>query len=98
MAEIKWTEEALRWLENIFQYIAEDNPAAAQKVIADIYEKAQILKTFPMIGFMYREEGDGEIRILLCGHYRITYFVKDDVAEILGIFHGAMNIENYLTY
>jgi hypothetical protein len=31
MAEIAWTEEAQRWLEDIFEYIAADNPAAAAR-------------------------------------------------------------------
>ena len=26
MAEIAWTNEALHWLEDIFEYIAADNP------------------------------------------------------------------------
>jgi len=43
MAEIRWTEEAHRWLKDIFDYIATDHPEAAQKVVADIYEKSQRL-------------------------------------------------------
>jgi len=30
MAEIRWTREAIYWLKEIYQYIAVDNPAAAQ--------------------------------------------------------------------
>ena len=29
MAEIRWTEEAQRWMQDIYEYIAADNPAAA---------------------------------------------------------------------
>ena len=32
MAEIRWTEEAQRWLRDIHDYIAMDDPDAAQKV------------------------------------------------------------------
>jgi toxin ParE1/3/4 len=39
MAEIRWTEEAVKWLRNIYDYISEDNPIAAQHVIEGIYEK-----------------------------------------------------------
>jgi plasmid stabilization system protein ParE len=96
MAEIKWTEEATIWLENIFDYIAEENPLAAQRVVEGIYDKTQILKSFPEIGYKYRKEPEGEIRVLLYGHYRIAYFVKDNSVEILGIFHGSLKIEEYL--
>ncbi|MES9858034.1 MAG: type II toxin-antitoxin system RelE/ParE family toxin [Sedimenticola sp.] len=86
MAEIRWTEEAIKWLQDIYEYISEDNPEAAQKVVDGIYEKSQILKTFPEIGYKYRDEPDGEIRILLYGHYRIAYIIKYEVVEMLGIF------------
>lgn len=34
MAEIRWTEEARRWLRDIHDYIAADNPDAARKVVS----------------------------------------------------------------
>jgi len=96
MAEIGWTEEAVKWLRNIHDYISKDNPIAAQNVIERIYEKTQILESFPEIGYKHRNEPDGEIRIILYGHYRIAYLIKQDAVEILGIFHGSMEIEKYI--
>ena len=96
MAEIRWTEEAVKWLRNIYDYISEDNPIAAQKVIEEIYEKTQLLESFPEIGYKYRDEPDGQVRILLYGHYRIAYLIKQDAVEILGIFHGSMEIGKYI--
>jgi len=97
MAEIIWTEEAERWLKNIHDYIAQDNPSAAEKVIAAIYQCTQILLDFPGAGYRYRSESEGDIRILLYGHYRIAYLIKDNERiEILGVFHGALNIDQYL--
>ncbi|WP_043739610.1 type II toxin-antitoxin system RelE/ParE family toxin [Thioalkalivibrio nitratireducens] len=96
MAEIRWTEEAHRWLRDIHDYIAADNPAAAQKVVSGIYDKAQMLRSFPEIGHRYRAEAEGEIRILLYGHYRIAYLLKSPCSiDILGVFHGALDIDRY---
>lgn len=98
MAKIRWTSEAVNWLQDIFEYISQENPSAAHKVVDGIYNKAQTLKKFPKIGHIYRNEPEGEIRILLYGHYRITYFLKSsENIEILGVFHGAMEIERYLS-
>ena len=98
MAEIRWTEEAQRWLRDIHEYIAADNPNAAQQVVSGIYEKAQVLRRFPEIGHVYRTEADGEIRILLYGHYRIAYLLKSSSSiDVLGVFHGALDIDRYLT-
>ena len=97
MAEIKWTVEAEVWLRDIYDYIAHDNPSAAARVVDGIYEKAQLLKEHPEIGYKYRSESEGEIRILLYGHYRIAYLVAgDESIDILGIFHGALEIDRYL--
>jgi len=97
MGKINWTSEANKWLRDIFDYIARDNPEAATNVVSGIYDKAQILRKFPEIGHKYRTEPDGEIRILLYGHYRIAYLVKTkDEIDILGVFHGALDIDRYL--
>ena len=42
MAEIVWTLEAANSLEEIHDYIAEDNPAAALNVVTGIYDKIQL--------------------------------------------------------
>lgn len=97
MAELNWTAEAERWLQDIFQYIAEDNPAAAVEVIEDIYQKAQLLLEQPQLGYKHEAWPNREVHILLYGHYRIAYLVKPNKnIDVLGIFHGAIEIERYL--
>ena len=97
MAKIRWTPEAEKWLRDIHDYIARDNENAAQRVITEIYKKVQILSDFPEIGYKYRSELEGDIRILLYGHYRIAYLIRNkESIDILGVFHGAMEIERYL--
>jgi plasmid stabilization system protein ParE len=97
MAEINWTREAEFWLRDIFNYIAADNPDAADRTVEGIYEKAQALIDFPRIGHRYDPVADREVRILLYGHYRVAYLIKDDGnIDILGVFHGALDIERYL--
>jgi plasmid stabilization system protein ParE len=76
MAELRWTREAEQWLQDIYEYIAIDNPVAAKRVIAGIYDKAQLLRQFPELGQKYRSEPEGDIRIVLYGHYRIVYLIR----------------------
>jgi plasmid stabilization system protein ParE len=96
MAKIRWSNEAEQWLREIYQYIAKDNPSAAEKVVSGIYDKAQFLSEFPQLGHKYREEQEGDIRVLLYGHYRIAYIITRDYIDILGVFHGALDIDRYL--
>ena len=95
MAELVWTEESERWLRDIFDYIAQDNPDAAVSVVSGIYDRAQSLLQFPESGYKY--EGSPEnVRILLYGHYRIAYTIAGEQIVVLGVFHGALAIERYL--
>ena len=105
MAKIRWTEEAYRWLKDIYDYIALDNLEAAQKVVYSICQKVQLLDQFPEAGYKYQNEPEAEIRILLYGHYRIAYLLKDKnknkpsgsiQIDILGVFHSALDIDKYL--
>jgi toxin ParE1/3/4 len=97
MARLNWTQEAETWLRDIYEYIAQDNPVAAARVVEGIYERAQALSEFPQIGHRYEGIADREVRILLYGHYRIAYLIKsEEDIDILGVFHGALNIQRYL--
>ena len=50
MAEIVWTAEAETWLKDIYDYISEDNPEAAAKVVQGIYIPAgSAISSFPSI-------------------------------------------------
>ncbi len=97
MVKIEWTDEAKFWLKDIHDYIAQDNKRIAKKITKEIYNKVQILATFPQIGYVYPNDDDLEIRILLYGHYRIAYLIKGtNTISILGVFHGALDIQRYL--
>lgn len=95
MAQVVWTDEARRWLQDIYDHIAADNEAAAHRTVRAIHQRAEILLTFPEIGYRYRERP--EIRVLLYGHYRIAYLISAtrDV-QVLGVFHGALDMGRYL--
>jgi plasmid stabilization system protein ParE len=97
MVELRWTDEAQTWLRDIFDYIASDNPQAAARVVEGIYAHAQVLLGFPDVGYRYRQVEEGEIRILLYGHYRIAYLHRSDKTsvDILGVFHGTLDIDRY---
>ena len=92
MGQVVWTAEAERWLSEIHDYIAADNPAAAQRTLHGLS-----LADFPERGYRHTSRSGEPLRIVLYGHYRIAYSVDDhqDVT-ILGVFHGALDMERYL--
>ena len=96
MGEVRWTAEAESWLREIHDYIAQDNPSAAFRTVQGIYAKAQTLADFPEIGHRYQGRIEADVRILLYGHYRIAYRVRRGGVDVLGVFHGALDIERFL--
>ena len=97
MAEIRWSREAEQWLKDIYDYIAQDNPTAAAKVVSSLIGKVKLLADFPELGQKFREEPEGDIRVLLYGHYRIAYLITGhEYIDILGVFHGALDLDRYI--
>ena len=89
--------EASDCLEEIHSYLAQDNPDAARRVVRGIYARAQDLTLFPKTGYEYKTRQGRTGRVLLYGHYRIGHQVlPDDVVEVLGVYHGAMDLDRIL--
>ncbi|MDA8246717.1 type II toxin-antitoxin system RelE/ParE family toxin [Acidithiobacillus sp.] len=78
--------------------MAQDNPNAAVRVIDGILEKAETLTSFPDMGTRLRVVPEGDVRMILYGHYRVAYLHRNDseTIEVIGVFHGALNIDRYL--
>jgi plasmid stabilization system protein ParE len=99
VVEINWTHESEVSLRDIYYYIAADNRDAAERTILGIVRKAQLLRQYPRLGHRYEPEHSREVRILLYRHYRIVYLVKNETRiDILGVFHGALDIGRYLLF
>ena len=97
MAEITWTLESERWLREIYDYIATHDSQAATRLVEGIHERVQILRQFPLLGHIYEGHTGQHIRILHYGHYRIVYLIKPDQdMDILGVFHGALDVDRYV--
>lgn len=63
--------------------------------LKDIHD--YIAQDNPKVGYTYENDANNEIRILLYGHYRIAYLIKDtETIDILGVFHGSLAIERYI--
>ncbi len=97
MGKVDWTREAERWLRDIHDYIAGEDPKAAIKTVRGILAKAQMLTAFPELGQRYPRHTDKNIRVLRYGHYRIAYLVKDrENIDILGVFHERLDISRFV--
>ena len=85
-------EDALSDLQGIFNWIAKDNPAAAQRLVNRIFRKLELLLTpgFARMGRLGLDPGTYE---LIERPYIIVYEVREQHDEIVGlaVFHSARN-------
>jgi toxin ParE1/3/4 len=84
--KLRYERGALADLEEIFSYIAADNPAAAARLVARIEEVAARITASPYLGEATRKSG---FRRFPVGNYLIVYEVGADEVIIHYVRHGA---------
>lgn len=85
---VRWLRAALKDLDEIGDYIANDSPRAAAEVVDIIWESVQSLSDFPALGRPGRVHGTREL-VVTGTPYVVPYRVKAGTVEILRVFHGA---------
>ena len=88
MKRIRWTERALRRLDQIGAFIEKDNPTAAAQVVVRIVSVVDNLAEHPAMGRVGRVKGTREL-VLADIPYIIPYRVVSDEIEILTVMHAA---------
>jgi addiction module RelE/StbE family toxin len=97
--EVLWTEVAIRDLEQIVDYVAQEAPIAAQRIFDSIAERARTLNTLPLRGRIVPELARFEIQIyreLIIPPYRLLYRVTTDHVFVVGVFDSRRNLEDIL--
>lgn len=85
--QLRWTRLAELDLDEIAQYIGQDSPAAAARVVLELIDQAEaLLPSNPAIGRPGRVLGTRE---LVVGHlpYINAYRVRDKDLQVLRVLH-----------
>jgi plasmid stabilization system protein ParE len=97
MAEIIWTETALKNLRDITNYVAEDSPLKADKLTIRLSEAPNLLEHTPRIGRRVPEFFQDNIRELVTVRpYRLIYVIRDDSCYITAIVHSRRDLKKAL--
>jgi toxin ParE1/3/4 len=86
--KVIWTRPALRALEAIGDYIGVENPTAAEQTVKRVLERVDELATQPHIGRPGRIADTREL-VVPGTPFVIPYRVRDELVEVLSVFHGA---------
>lgn len=88
MTSIRWTTVAADQLEAHVNRIRENNPEAARATAQTILDRIAQLQAFPNLGRLGQVKNTRE---LVVSSYVIVYWLVDDVAEIMYVWHGAQD-------
>ena len=85
---VRWTRSALADLEAIGDFIARDNPVAAERMVVGLVASVDALRDHPNLGRPGRLTGTREL-VVSGTPYLVPYRVLGDDVEVLAVFHGA---------
>ncbi len=83
--KVRWSDDAERDRDDIWDHVAARNPHAAVRLDEQFSQKADQLENFPRRGRSGRLAGTREI--LAHKHYRLIYAIRDDTVWILALIH-----------
>ncbi|MFD2180861.1 type II toxin-antitoxin system RelE/ParE family toxin [Rhodoplanes azumiensis] len=88
--KITYTKRALRHIEAIYEYAAQDDPVAAGRLVERFAYSVTRLRILPFSG---RPSGDGRSRLLSVPglSYVVVHVVRGDTVRILAVFHTSRN-------
>jgi toxin ParE1/3/4 len=94
--QIKWLRKALKILDDEAEYIAQDDPKAAQEVVQRIVQTVSLLRDNPSLGHPGRLPGTHEL-VIPNTRYIVPYRVRPRLQriEILRVFHSSRKLPGH---
>ncbi len=83
MARLIWTEPALQDLEQIADYIALDDDAAAKRLVREVFRRVELLELFPEMCPEPHDLPGTDYRHLVIAPLGIFYRVEGDAVYIV---------------
>jgi plasmid stabilization system protein ParE len=96
--KILWSEKAREQVREIVEFIAEDRPLAAERILEDLLERVQLLTEFPEQGTTWGAPSRPDLRSIISDSYRIVYRFRSEEIAVLSIRHTRMEPETPTEY
>jgi len=96
MSQYVLSSAALQELDEIWSYIAQDNPDAADRWIDKLLDACDTLARSPRLGHSREDLADRLMLFWPVETYLIVYTIKSDHIEILAVTQGSRDVPPYL--
>ena len=89
--QIVWLKTALKNLDDLSAYIAQDNTIAASQMVNLITSQVKLLSMQPAMGRPGRVLGTREL-VISNTQYLVPYRIKNNTVEVLRVFHTSRQL------
>ena len=89
MTSVIWSPQAIRDVEAIRAFIAQNSPSYAELEAQRIVAAVERLRMFPESGRRVPERQADTIREIILSPYRLVYRLRGGVAEIVTVFRAS---------
>lgn len=96
MSRFELTEEALRDLHEIWDYISHDSLDAADRILEEFYQAFTSLAAMPGKGHTRKDLTKQAVLFWLVRSYLVIYKRDSDPLQIIAVLHGKRNVKKLL--
>jgi plasmid stabilization system protein ParE len=89
---VHWTDTAQGHLNAIHQYISQNSPEYAMRMVDRLTRRSRQIAEFPQSGRVVPEYQMEQVREVIESPYRIIYCIKPDQIDVLAVVHAARNV------
>ena len=93
MARVALTSPARADLDAIWNYIAQDNLSAADRLIDEIFHRCSVFAAQPAAAAPADRFQAAGLRYFAVGRYVVFYRPEEDGILVIRVLHGARNLE-----
>lgn len=91
--KVIWSERARMQVQEIFEYIAEDRPMAAERILDGFLKRVDLLLEFPEQGAAWGTTLRSDLRFIIFESYRLIYRLSAEEIAVLSVRHTRMQPE-----
>ena len=84
---VSWSERARLQAREIFEYVAQERPLVAQRLVDGFIERTSLLAEFPEQGTPWGQPHRSDLRAIVFESYRIVYRIRAEEVAIFSVRH-----------
>ena len=90
--KVHWTNAALEHPLSIYEYVSQNSPVYADRIVDRLTRRSEQIGAFPESGRCVPEYDRKDIREIIEKPYRIVYRIRKKQIDVLAVIHSAQQL------